>query len=162
MLPKRKLLFHLGGVDDHIGTYITDYILAVVCLGNFLFLLRIALKYRKIDFEILKNSAKGRYGMCCLLPWNYYKHPLTNTTITTYAIMTLQMSLSIMALTAGFTHQFLQTVKFNKFVLNIFSMKKLVHIRVDELLYDKFILWCILYVVHQGQGHMVSLTRLGL
>ena len=84
----RRLLYHRG-VDDQAGTYVTDYIEAVVCM-----LLVVTLCIKLI-------SSKGRHHK------------------STCAVVMVITSISVSALLGGFTHQFLQMVIFYKFVFGI-------------------------------------------
>jgi len=76
----RRLLYHRG-VDDQAGTYVTDYIEAVVCM-----LLVVTLCIKLI-------SSKGRHHK------------------STCAVVMVITSISVSALLGGFTHQFLQMVE---------------------------------------------------
>nr|XP_039249016.1 uncharacterized protein LOC120326743 [Styela clava] len=109
MHPMRKLLYHRG-VDDHIGTYVTDYVYSGVC-----FLLCIQLIIRICRERRLMTSEQRMTSSCCKisnwLPWNWPKEKSTAINMTTYAMILFGFSNFVMMLLGGLTHQFLQTVE---------------------------------------------------
>ena len=115
MLPGRHLLYHRG-VDDHPGTYITDYIFAAVCglLCIHLFI-RIRREKKNLTEEQRDVTSCSRLGN--VLPWNWPKNSATPVTMATYGVFLLGFSNFMMAILGGLTHQYLQTVisHFTKF-----------------------------------------------
>nr|XP_039249369.1 uncharacterized protein LOC120327053 [Styela clava] len=109
MHPMRKLLYHRG-VDDHIGTYVTDYVYSGVC-----FLLCIQLIVRICRQRKIMTSEQRMTSSCCKisnwLPWNWPKEKPTAIGISTYAVLLFGFSNFVMMLLGGLTHQFLQTVE---------------------------------------------------
>lgn len=108
MLPGRHLLYHRG-IDDHPGTYITDYIYSGVCCVLCIHLLiRIRREKNKLPEE------QATVTSCCRienwLPWNWPKRHSTPVTMSTYGVLLVGVSNMMMSLLGGLAHQFLQTV----------------------------------------------------
>ena len=80
---KRKLLYHRG-IDDSIGTYITDYIESAVCAI-----------YSLVLVKELTSS---------------YKSGCRSNDKSTIAVIIIQISISMSSFFGGFTHQFLYNV----------------------------------------------------
>lgn len=120
MHPMRKLLYHRG-VDDHIGTYVTDYIFSGVCFILCLQLLvRICRERRLMTSEQRMTSSCLSFPNC--LPWNWPKEKPTVINMTSYAIILFGFCNFAMMMLGGLTHQFLQTVEpYNDDVNNLWD-----------------------------------------
>ncbi|XP_002129071.2 uncharacterized protein LOC100183876 [Ciona intestinalis] len=77
----RKLLYHRG-LDDHVGTYVTDYLQAAVC-----------------------------FCFASALMWKSVRSPRATVTRTTHAVLLLLGTIGVVSFLGGLTHQFLQTVE---------------------------------------------------
>ena len=87
MFPQRRLLYHRG-LDESIGTYVTDYVLTVECL-----ILVAVLLY--VRFYKYNKFLSGKNG---------------HTSKSTWAIVALLLAVGIGAFIGGLAHQFLPTV----------------------------------------------------
>ena len=82
-MTKRKLLYHRG-IDDEVGTYITDYVEAAMC---FVFGSHLLMKTLLQSPPSIKTRSKN-----------------------TIAVVIIEYSMGAGALMAGIVHQFLQQV----------------------------------------------------
>ena len=95
----RTLLYHRG-IDDDVITYLSDYLQSFVC-----FVLAIYLLIRRS--KIKKSAHKNGYTVC------------NDTSI---SVIIIQLTLSLIGLLGGVTHQFLQKVTIKKFVQKLNSL----------------------------------------
>ena len=99
----RELLYHRG-IDDQVGTYVTDYVESGVCF--FLATYLLVLNRRQNIYE-KSYSVKNIDGN------------VVQPSKCTIAVVVVQYSISISALLGGLTHHFLQKVSVLKVILKL-------------------------------------------